>query len=68
MRWAIGFLTAYLLTLGVFMGLGMRQDRIESERRCEAFVRGFELLGDELAAPPERIEAFTTRLRDETDC
>jgi hypothetical protein len=66
--WSLVTLVCYLLVLGGVTVLGFRADRIETDRRCDGFIRGFELLGDELEADPDRVESFVQRLRDETDC
>jgi hypothetical protein len=66
--WSLVALAFYLVILGGVTVLGFRADRIETERRCDAYILGFELLGDELEADPQRVEGFVQRLRDETDC
>lgn len=66
--WAVAALTVYLLALGGFTALGFRSIDRETERRCEAFIRGYEILGEETGAEPDRIDRFVTRLLDETDC
>lgn len=61
----IGFSIALL---GGAAGYAEYQDNQQTAKRCDAFIRGFELLGEELQAPQERIDAFVQRLHDETSC
>lgn len=68
MRWTLAMLTGYLLALGFFTAYGFRSISTETDKRCEAFIRGYELLGDELDADPEQVERFVARLQEETDC
>lgn len=45
-----------------------RRLEAEAEKRCQGFIRGYELLGEEMGAPQARIDAFLDMLYAETDC
>ncbi len=65
-RDVIGVVVFVVMMLGFWRSFDRIND--EAEHRCEAFIHGYELLGEELGAPQDRINAFIARLETETDC